>query len=102
MKVTLPNGAIIEADEVEVRPDGSFVLRDHKTNEDRRPEAANNLSDVQYRTYKTLKKLGGEASVTVIADELEITSSAATQRMATLIDVGLVERVSVGHYKIIA
>lgn len=101
MKVTLPNGAIIEADEVEVKPDGSFVLRDLKTNEDRRPEAANNLSDVQYRTYKALKKAVGKASVTWIADELEITSSAASQRMRTLIEAGVVERTSHAHYKVV-
>ncbi len=101
MKMKLPNGIEIEADKITVNPDGTVTLTDYKTDADRVPDALANLSDAQLRTYRALEKAGGRASVSYIADELEITSGAASQRMRILVDAGLVERTAHAHYKIV-
>lgn len=103
MKVKLPNGIEIEADKVDVHPDGTVTLSDFKTEGTREDEyavsnAVNNLTDVQRRTYRLLEKMG-EAHATGIAEELEITTGAAVQRLSNLVNDGLAERTQRGHYR---
>lgn len=101
MKVKLPNGIEIEADEVTVNADGTVTLKDYKTEADVAPGALANLTDVQLRTYRALERAGGSASVSYIAEELEITAGAAGQRLRNLVDFGLVECTARAHYKIV-
>lgn len=134
MKITLPNGVIVEADKISYDADGNMVMTDYKTEESRRrkpvlldraraPElqdhvpplipvskpkviepsadlgpAIRTLSTVQRYTYKALLQMG-TVHVSSIAEELEITNTAASQRMIELIKAGVVQRVKQGVFR---
>lgn len=113
MKIKLPNGIEIEADQVNVRPDGTIEVLEIKTEENRKTSpsfvthqapirstpALAALSRKRRQAYDTLAALG-DSHVSAIAKNLNITTMAAGQRMSVLIEMNLVERYKTGYYRV--
>jgi len=115
-KVTLPNGIVIEADQVHVEEDGTVTLQDIKTEtyrnstpvaESVKPITANeaiksivnSLSRKQWETYMALKEMGGTVSVTALAGALDIDNHVAGGRARWLVKQGVAECVERGKYR---
>lgn len=110
MKLTLPNGIIIEGELEEVKWAMDLVDGNKRpevaTNPDppaveRHREALNTFTAVQRQTFDIILRSGRRGiSVPSLADVLGIGNSAASQRALVMVKLGVAERVRLGVYRI--
>lgn len=116
MKITLPNGVVIESDEAitvgdltvtpistvitEVDPVKHDQFFERLILEDGRPSPQElALGKVQRETLAFVRELGDPVAPSYVAEYFDITTEAAGQRLSGLTKLGLVRRVSHGIYQ---